>query len=406
MHVVLINQFFWPDSAATSVLLTDLVRDLAHRGHQITVICGRSSYCAEESLDQPPPVRIIRTITLPFGRGRWARLLSYASFYAGAGVSALLLPRPDLIVSMTTPPLLSVLGSIVKRLRRCRHFVWEMDLYPDVALDLQVMRSDAVAARLVGWLADGSRRHADGLIALGPCMKERLIARGIESENIHIAPNWAGGGFSRPAISTASRRPGPLTFIYAGNLGLAHETRTLIQAISCLGNSEEFRFIFVGGGPHWNNLRQECNDRRLTTVEFRPFGTRLELQQLYSSSDVGLVTLKDACCGSLVPSKTYSLLAAGLPILYVGPAAATPGLVIEEFGCGWQVDCGNASGLLSLIELLQHNRDMVSRKSVLARQVFLDHFDRPVATKRLAEIMGLSDRAALSTPVSVEANRS
>jgi glycosyltransferase involved in cell wall biosynthesis len=187
-----------------------LVRDLAEEGHDITVICGSSSYASADEAGGRPAANIVSIKTLPFGQGQLMRVLSYASCYLGAMLRALFAAKPDLIVSMTTPPLLSVLGSLVKRLRGSRHFIWEMDLYPDIALDLKVMRPGALVTRIIGWLADGSRNHADGIIALGPCMKERLIDRGIEEDKIHIAPNWADGVFFRPthtvSISFCRRR--------------------------------------------------------------------------------------------------------------------------------------------------------------------------------------------------------
>jgi hypothetical protein len=62
--------------------------------------------------------------------------------------------------------------------------------------------------------------------------------------------------------------------------------------------------------------------------------------------------------------------------------------MIEELGCGWQIDCGDSKGLCALIEALERNRELVARKSVVAREVFLKHFDRPIATRRIAQILG------------------
>src|ERR1035441_6704412 len=96
MRILLINQFFYPDSAATSQFLTDLARCLAAEGHSVRVICGSSSYAEPDSLN-PPAVEIIRTPDLPFGRGLLARTFSYTSFLPGALYRGLLGPRPDLI---------------------------------------------------------------------------------------------------------------------------------------------------------------------------------------------------------------------------------------------------------------------------------------------------------------------
>ena len=69
-------------------------------------------------------------------RGTWARMTDYLSFYAGAMVKALLLPRFDAVVTLTTPPIIGLVGTLLKRLKRTRHVYWSMDLHPDASLAL------------------------------------------------------------------------------------------------------------------------------------------------------------------------------------------------------------------------------------------------------------------------------
>ena len=87
MKILLINQFFWPDSAATSQLLTDLARELSARGHQVEVICG-GTYAATDSTEAPD-ASIHRVKAFGFSRGPLGRILSYLSFYVGAAWKAL-----------------------------------------------------------------------------------------------------------------------------------------------------------------------------------------------------------------------------------------------------------------------------------------------------------------------------
>ena len=123
MKILLLNQFFWPDSAATSQLLTDLARGLAQQGHTVYAIAADGGYAVTDAGD-PPPVQIHRVRALPFARGRLGRVLSYLSFYVGAAARGLTLPRPDLVLTLTTPPLLSLLGTLIHTLRGSRHFIW------------------------------------------------------------------------------------------------------------------------------------------------------------------------------------------------------------------------------------------------------------------------------------------
>ncbi len=335
MKILFINQFFWPDSSATSQQLTDLATGLVERGHEVSVLCGEGGYAAA-SATAVPPVRVHRVKAMPFARGRIGRLLSYLSFYVSAFARGLTVPRADVVVSLTTPPLISLLGSSIKILRGSSHFIWEQDIYPDVAIDLHYIKPGGIADRVTGLLADFSRRHADGIIALGECMKQRLIRRGIPADKISIAENWADGSAISPL--PRSGRPDELVFLYSGNLGLAHDLETFTGALKNLRGDARFRFIFVGGGGRRQELADFCEQNDIHAVEFRPYVSRDRLSEGLSIGDIGLVTQQDVCCGSVVPSKVYGILAAGRPILFIGPRSATPALTIARHGCGWQVE--------------------------------------------------------------------
>src|ERR1700685_1563962 len=177
MQVLLINQFFWPDTAATAQLLTDVAREIDPQSHAVTVLCGRTVYGTVNSFF-PPPVRIVNSGDVVFSRGKIGRVMSYASFFVGAMVKGMRGPKPALVVTLTTPPLVSLLGTLLKSLRGSQHFIWEMDVYPDIAVDLNVLKQRSIATRLIGILADFPRKRADGIIALGDDMKARLVARG------------------------------------------------------------------------------------------------------------------------------------------------------------------------------------------------------------------------------------
>ncbi|HZC24964.1 MAG TPA: glycosyltransferase family 4 protein, partial [Candidatus Binatia bacterium] len=243
MQVLLINQFFWPDTAATGQLLTDVAREIDPESHAVTVLCGKSVYGAVDSVS-PPPVKIVQCAGLAFSRGKVGRVVSYAAFVLGAMAQGVRGPKPELVLTLTTPPLISLVGTLLKRLRGAQHFIWEMDVYPDIAVDLNVLKQKSIVTRVVGFLADFPRKRADGIIALGEDMKARLVARGIAAEKILVAENWADG----EEIVPGPFSDGPLVVHYSGTFGLAHEERTIALAMRALRNDDRFRFVFVGGG--------------------------------------------------------------------------------------------------------------------------------------------------------------
>ena len=388
MRILLLNQFFWPDSSATSQLLTDVAREMARRGHEVYAIGADSGGYAVIDAGDPPQVAIHRVKALPFGRGRVGRMLSYLSFYFSAAARGVTLPRPDLVITLTTPPLISLVGTVIRLFRGSRHFIWEMDMYPDVAVDVDYFKAGSLIDRITGAMADLSRRKADGIIALGECMRNRLLGRGVSPERIHVAHNWADGVSIQPIERPGDARK--LVLLYSGNLGLAHDVDTLLGAIKLLGREDRFQFLFVGSGGRRAYLEEFCRREGIDSVELRPYVQRKSLGESLGAGDIGLVTQKDACCGSVVPSKVYGLMAAGRPILFIGPREATPARIIDEFKCGWHVPCGDVASLKELLLRLADNRDEVRDAGHRARLALDDNFDLPLGVARICQIVGVA----------------
>ena len=101
---------------------------------------------------------------------------------------------------------------------------------------------------------------------------------------------------------------------------------------------------------------------------------------------IGLVTQRPESLGSVVPSKTYGIMAAGRPILFIGPKQATPARIVEEYRCGWHIEPGDVKGLVDLLETLAQRPDLIHYAGDLARQAFEQHYDRPIAVARFCAI--------------------
>jgi len=401
MKILFLNQFYWPDTAATGQLLSDLTEQLVTAGDTVSVICGSASYGAVSSAP-PSKVRIYRLKNSAFSRKVAGRMGSYLSFLVGAFWQSLRLSAPDVVVTLTTPPLLSLIGLMIQKLRGARHVIWEMDVYPDVAVDLGVLHRDSVAAKLFGWLADLPRRHADRVIVLGECMRARLLAHGIPDNKIVIAENWAG----RNEFAGLGRRESPLvvkdaiSILYSGNFGLAHDAKTICAAMAELDNRQTggnaFRFTFAGSGSGHGWLQNFCREHKLRNAVFQGYCERQDLDARLVSCHIGLVTQKNECLGSAVPSKTYGIMAAGRPILFIGPKDSTPARIIEQYNCGWQIECGDVQGLLELLDCLSAQPELIVAAGARAYRAFIAQYQRSIGVARILAIIG-SESAVEST---------
>src|SRR5262249_15128858 len=149
-------------------------------------------------------------------------------------------------------------------------------------------------------------------------------------------------------------------------------------------------------------LEQFCRVYDIDTVEFWPYAKRADLGKSLAEGHIGLVTQIPQTQGSVVPSKIYGIMAAGRPILFIGPSGATPARIIEQHGCGWRIDPGDASGLVRLLLHLEKNRGLLVETGVRARNAFERHYDKPIGVAKVLSILGISKQARVqftTTPV-------
>lgn len=372
MRILLLNQFFWPDAAPTGALAADLVRELAARGHHVTVLCSGESYLDARPSQPAPPAEILRAGSARYSRRAAGKLLSWTSFLLAAAWRSLRLAPPDLVLAMTTPPGLALIGLLLKRRFGSRLWIWEMDLYPDVAAATGTVDAASPLYRAARRILTGIRREADGILALGECMRERLVAAGVHPNKIVVAQNWADGAAIRPQPF-----PGlpPLRILYSGNLGLAHDTETIFEAMLRLKDRPGIEFRFAGDGARRRELEGKCRRAGLGRISFEPYCEAAQLPERLAACHVGLVTLQPACAGTVVPSKVYSLLAAGRPVLFIGPRASTAARLIERHGCGWVATPGDVQAVVSLLDELVAEPWRIVEAGARARRALEEHYE-------------------------------
>ena len=342
LSLLFLNRVYPPADGATGQLLSELAPALVRQGHQVTVVTSQpgARSVSSETVDG---VRVERVNGLPFTRAsHWRRALSYLSLYPALLWRALRLPRADVIITMTDPPLLLVLGAVLKTLKGSRHVHWAQDIYPELAEEMDVLPKDGMVARTLRWISTAGLRHADRVIAVGRCMKARLVQRGLSPSAIEVIPNWGHGPDELEAKTRASNPfriehglGDRFVIMYSGNLGLAHPFKAMLDAAERLqATHPQMLFLFVGNGPRLPWVREQVTQRTLENVRFLPFQPREKLAQSLAAADLHLASMLHELCGLVVPSKVYGVLSAGRPCVFLGPEESEAAQFILQNGCG------------------------------------------------------------------------
>ena len=390
MRVLVLNQYFHPDSAATAQLLTELCEDLATR-HEIRVVCGRPSYNPTEptfsrgliSHESHAGVRVSRVWSTTFDRSSMGgRLANYGTFLGCSLAGALAAPRPDLVIALTDPPPIGLIGVIAARLSGVPFVLVTQDIFPEVAIQLGRLSNPEVASAL-RLVSRRVLRSARRVVSIGRDMNGRLVELGVAPEKIVTIPGWADSLALRPLQGPSPLRrdwglDGRFVVMHSGNVGFSQGLESLLQAAELLLDEPVVRFVIVGEGASRAELQREATRRRLDNVVFVPHQPRALLSQSLGAADVHLVSLRRGLAGYLVPSKMYGILAAGKPFIAAVEAGSEPALVIDEYICGLRVEPGDPQRLADAV--LEMRRAPLQEMGRRARQAAEERYNRQRAS--------------------------
>ena len=336
LKILLVNQAFHPDVVATAMVLADFALALVEQGHDVTVVASGRGYDSNE-VRYPEEevwrgVKIRRIWTPGLGKAKkWHRIVDFASFWLSATYTLLTLPRFDVTVCLTSPPLISTLGTIVAALKGGEVVPWIMDLNPDEAVAAGWLRAGSLPERVMTGLQNWSFSRAARIIALDRFMAERLKAKRVPEEVIHVDAPWShdhAASFD-PAAREVFRREhgleGKFVVMYSGNHSPCHPLDTVLAAAEKLSTDPRIQFLFVGGGSEFKKVQAFASALKLTNVTTLPYQPLDKLSGSLSSADLHLVVMGDPFVGIVHPCKIYNILSIGIPFLFIGPTESHVG---------------------------------------------------------------------------------
>lgn len=386
-RILFVNQYYWPDHASTAQHLTDLAESIAADGHECHVLCGLGQYktgvAERPSYEVHNGVHIHRVRVSGFGRRTTLhRMCDYLSYYAQAIRAAILMKRFDVVVTLTTPPLIGLIGTLLRWFKGSRQVFWSMDLHPDASVALGRMSRKHPVVRLLSGLSDMIYRQADRVVVLGPYMADRILSKGVRPERIREVPVWS----RKDEIYPRDRQGHPLrdelglagkfVIMYSGNLGLAHQFEDVIEAAKTLRDRDDILFLFVGDGPRLKEVKAAAEAESLANIRFMDYFPRESLHLSLSVADVHLITMRDCMTGIVVPGKLYGAMASGRPTLFVGPSHCESADTIRDSECGSTIPTGRADLLVQAIERLASEPETVAELGRNGRRAFLRNFER------------------------------
>ena len=364
MKILTISQVYWPDTASVSQHLTDLLEALVKKGHTVTVLTSRNNYenptIHYRKRNTNNGVIIKRILNTSFGKKTKAgRITDFLSFNFLIGLKMLFISKKtyDLIIGLTSPPLLSYVGIKIALWKKIRFLYWTMDLQPELSIISGYLQSNSKTATSLQKKGDFIFKNSDIIITLDNYMTEHIKARVGNRDNIVSVPVWSvmnkvynGRRLENP-FRIENKFKHKIVIMYSGNHAVVHSLDTLIEVETRLKNDDRFLFVHIGSGVRLNDVIKNKKKHNLENVILLPYQPREKIHLSLGSSDIQVVVLGDDCVGYTHPNKVYGAMYIGKPILYIGPEPSHVSEIINDIDGNIMVNHGEVDSLINKLDV-------------------------------------------------------
>lgn len=372
MQIVILNQSVGP-------LFMELAVDLSKRVGKVLLVTGSKVKSDHEDV-------IIKIGPSYDRRSILHRVWSWVFFLLFAFRAIFPVKRAIPILVVSNPPFLPLIALVFRMLRHQQYVILVYDIYPDIPKQLGLLSNRLIIA-MWGIINKYVFMYAKYVVTLGPYMAHTL-ARYFSSLSakgrIAIIPTWVDTDIFIPRIKIDNyfaREYGQidkLTVLYSGNIGFTHDIRLLIDAAVQLRDDRRISFLIIGEGQGKTALTEKVEFNELNNVIILPYQPEESLPYSLACADISIISIADGIEGLMMPSKTYYAMAVGSALIGLSRPPNDLAHVIEESGCGINIEPGDLSGLIHVIVKFAENRAWLNQCKVAARKAAIQKYARSV----------------------------
>jgi len=403
LRVVILNQYYVPDVASTGHLLFELAENLATQGADVSVLTCRPSYGPRETWQECPRNEFTNGVRV---KRLWSTRMSKDSLIGRVMNSiTFLMPltllhvlprrRGEVFLYTTNPPYLGFVGAFVSMIRRHNYVVLLHDSYPELAVWVGKIKKNGLIDRVWQWCNTIMYKRARQTIVLSEAAK-RLVCNNyaVEQNRVHVIPNWADPDDLIPKPKTESNFAiehglvEPFTVLYSGNLGLYYEFDMILDAAERLLD-ENFKLVFTGAGGQRAYIEKQIKELKLTNTLLLPYQPQISFNDSLNSCDALLVTIAEGIDGISFPSKLYTSLSVGKPVIAFSSPNSELRFKVESNKVGYWVALGDTDGLVACIKKLIANPDEVKATGARARELLIEQYSIDVSGKKYFDVLRL-----------------
>lgn len=395
--VLFLCQFFYPEYNSSATLPFDTAQYLASHGFSVDALVG---YPKEYSSDKHLPleetvdgVSIKRIRYMQLGRvGKLSRLINYFSFTFHAWLHTSYLKNYKTVIVYSNPPVLPIVPIRAKKKYGTKFVFVAYDVYPEVAYASGTLTQGGMITKVMNWINHQLYSSVDCVVALTDEMKEFLLANRPElsKDRIVTIANWAHEKESIPDHEAYERfgyNDGQFVVSYFGNMGTCQDVETMMAAAELLKNDDRVRFLIVGHGNKKDAVEARIKEKDLKNVQLLEFLTGKDFQQAVAISSCSIVSLEKGLKGTCAPSKYYSYLQGGQPVLAVVEKESYLATEVEREQIGYNVEIGDGNALRDAIIAMRENPEECKLMGYRAKELYERKYSYEIGMKKYASTL-------------------
>ena len=410
LRLVVLCPHFAPDMAPTGVVMTRIVHELAALGHELHVVTALPWY-REHAIETGWGGRLWRVEKTAWGsitrvhpfpgktkRNLLRRALGFVLFSAVVGLRSLVaggLPRRvDGVLAMSPPLTLGLTGWFTKLFRGGALVFNIQDIFPDAAAQTGAITNKQIL-RAARWLERASYERSDAVVLLSEDLKQNVAAKlSTKFHNrLHVIPNFVDTSAIVPGDRMTSYRrelgiDDRVIVLYAGNVGFSQSLELVLAAARSMPH---IAFVINGDGAARKSLQDEVNAADIDNVYFADYQPIERLSEVLSSGDIHVVPLKTGLASVSVPSKMYSILSAGRPVVAAIDAGTEIPRTLAESGAGIAVAPDNEAEFILALQILISDGAKRVAMGALGR-IWVEHHASAGAVAKRYEAIYLNNR--------------
>jgi glycosyltransferase involved in cell wall biosynthesis len=375
----IVSELFYPDETATGFYMTHIAKHLA-KGQKVNVICGSDIYEKGTKLianDQyfNENLRIYRLKALSLDKNQLlSRIFRFIYLTIALAFQMLIrVKKFDRVLLVTNPAFIVPLASLLAKVKSFELIILVHDVFPENLVPAQILKPSSVAFKFLAFIFNLAYKSADKIIVLGRDMQDLFFKKTGKGKNdVLIIENWSDTDTVCPVeVNTEEVYENvdlkdKIIFQYAGNMGRLQGLLELLEIISKCSNTK-LHFMFLGEGAFKERLIEKAGELNLKNVSFLKSFSRNEQNRFLNACCVAIVPIMEEMLGLGVPSKSYNIMAAGKPILYLGNKNGEIACVINENKVGWHFKFSEKENLIEFFN--QFDMTKIEDKGLNARKI-------------------------------------